>query len=227
MTVMVTHFFTQASQAPPDGPAGPADHCELDLGGDATMISNSSLVAAAVAEAYDFSQFSTMVDVGGGQGRLLSAILAAHPTVNGVLFDQPHVVAGAGRIAEQAGVADRCEIIGGDFFQYLPSGAIAYVLERIIHDWDDEHAVIILTNCRRAMGQRGTLLLVERLLPDGDACARCKPTGTGARIAAGRQERSVAEYRALLWTAGFTLGRVIPTSTSYSIVEGVPFKGTH
>lgn len=181
----------------------------------------------AVASAYNFSAFSTLVDVGGDQGALLVAILMANPGLRGVLFDQPHVVASAGGIVEAAGVADRCEIVGGDLFMSLPSGGAAYLLTRIIHEWDDEHAVAILTNCRRAMGQRGTLLLVEEVRPDCDAFSSSTLTDLTMLVSPGGQERTEAEYRALLAAAGFTLSRVIPTGTRFHIVEGLPIRGTH
>ena len=184
-------------------------------------------VTDAIASAYDFSAFSTLVDVGGDQGTLLVAILAAYPALRGVLFDRPHVVAGAGSIVEAAGVADRCEIAGGDFFRCLPSGGAAYLLKRIVHDWDDERAVAILTNCRRAMGQRGTLLLVEQVLPAGDGSSSGALTDPDMPISPGGQGRTEAEYRALLAAVGFTLTRVIPTGTRFSILEGLPIRGTH
>jgi predicted O-methyltransferase YrrM len=171
----------------------------------------------AIASAYDFSAFSTLVDVGGNQGALLMTILAAYPGLRGVLFDQPHVVAGAGSAVEAAGVADRCEVVGGDLLKSLPSGGAAYLLNGILCDWDDEHALAILTNCRRAMGQRGTLLLVERVLPAGDAL----PASPGGH------ERTAAEYRTLLAAIGFTLARIIPVGDDHSIVEGLALKGTH
>ena len=184
-------------------------------------------VTDAVASAYDFSAFRTLVDVGGQQGALLTAILTAYPALRGVLFDQPHVVSGAGSIMGAAGVSDRCEITGGDFFKYLPSGGAAYLLKRIIHHWDDEQAIAILTNCRRAMGQHGTLLLVEQVLPADDTFASSTLTDLTKPASPGGQERTEAEYRALLAAAGFTLARVIPTGTRLSIVEGAPVKGTH
>jgi hypothetical protein len=181
----------------------------------------------AVASAYDFSAFSTLVDVGGNQGMLLLAILSVNPGLRGVLFDQPHVVASAGSTVEAAGVADRCEIVGGDLFKSLPSGGAAYLLNGIIHTWDDEHGIEILTNCRRAMGQRGTLLLVEQVLPAGDASSSSTLTDLNLRISPGGQERTEAEYRALFAAAGFTLNRVIPTGSRFNIVEGLPIRGTH
>jgi hypothetical protein len=108
--------------------------------------------------------------------------------------------------------------VGGDVFHCLPSGGAAYVLQRVVCAWDDEQAVAILTNCRRAMGQRGTLLLVEQVLAVRDSDAR---GSTGGR------ERTEAEYRALIATAGFTLNRVVPTRARFSIIEGIPLKGTH
>jgi hypothetical protein len=184
-------------------------------------------VTDAIVSAYEFSAFSTLVDVGGNQGTLLTAILSAYPGLRGVLFDQPHVVASAGSTVEAAGVADRCEIVCGDFFKCLPSGGAAYLLKSIIHDWDDEHAVAILTNCRRAMGQRGTLLLVEQVLPAGDAFAFSKLTDLNMLVSPGGQERTETEYRALFAAAGFTLNRIIPTGSRFDIVEGLPIRGTH
>lgn len=181
----------------------------------------------AIVSAYDFSAFSTLVDVGGDQGTLLVAILAAHPGLRGVLFDRPQVVAGAGGTIEAAGVADRCEIVGGDFFACLPSGGAAYLLKDVIGAWDDEHALAILTNCRRAMGQRGTLLLVEQVLSTGDAFADGTPTELTVPVSPGGHQRTEAEHRALLAAIGFTLARVIPVGAGRSIVEGVAIRGTH
>ena len=155
--------------------------------------------------------------MGGDQGALLAAILVANPGLRGVLFDRPHVVADAGALMEAAGVADRCEIVGGDLFKSLPSGALAYLLKDVIREWDDEQALAIVTNCRRAMGQRGTLLLVERLRPADDPVP----------AAPGGHDRTEAEHGALLAAIGFTLARVIPVGSGYSIVEGLALKGTH
>ena len=171
----------------------------------------------AIASAYDFSAFSTLVAVGGGQGALLVAILAANPGLRGVLFDRPHALAGAGSAIAAAGVADRCEIVGGDLFRALPSGGAAYLLEGVIQQWDDEDAIAILTNCRRAMGQRGILLLVEQVRPaDGDV-----------PVSPGGHARTEAEYRALLAAIGFALAHVIPVGAGQSIIEGSAIRGTH
>ena len=171
----------------------------------------------AIASAYDFSAFSTLVAVGGGQGALLVAILAANPGLRGVLFDRPHALAGAGSTIAAAGVADRCEIVGGDVFKALPGGGAAYLLEGVIRAWDDEHAIAILTNCRRAMGQRGILLLVEQV----------RPADGGVPASLGGHARTEAEYRVLLAAIGFALARVIPVGAGKSIIEGSAIRGTH
>jgi hypothetical protein len=136
-------------------------HLEEQALFNATM---SASDPTAVVQAYDWSRFRLVVDVGGGQGTLLAAILSAHPSSRGILFDQPAVVATAGTILDGAGVADRCEAVGGDFFTSVPPGADAYVLKAIIHDWQDELAIAILRTCRSAMPATGRLLLVERVL---------------------------------------------------------------
>ena len=113
--------------------------------------------------AYDFARFGTVADIGGSQGPLLAAILAANPGVRGILFDLPRVVAGAPPVLAAAGVEDRCTVVGGDFFTSVPAGADAYILKYIIHDWDDERAIAILRRCRAATGAGATLLLIEHV----------------------------------------------------------------
>src|SRR3954447_10869313 len=120
---------------------------------------------AAALAAYDFSGIGTLVDVGGGWGQLLAAILPAYPAMRGVLFDLPQVVAGAPPILAAAGVAERCAVVGGDFFAAVPIGGDAYILAGIVHDWGDEQAVAILRACRRVVPPTGRLLLLELMLP--------------------------------------------------------------
>jgi hypothetical protein len=131
------------------------------------MSSMSDTEQAAVLAAYDFSTANTVVDVGGGQGLLLAAILRSNPTARGVLFDLPATFSGA-QILEAADVRDRCVISSGNFFDAVPGGGDVYVLKSVIHDWDDDRAVVILANCRRAMHPAGTLLLIERVIPPGN-----------------------------------------------------------
>jgi len=191
---------------------------------NAAMTSLTSAFDAAVTAAYDFSRLGTLVDVGGGQGALISSILAANPALRGILFDIPPVIENArGRIAE-AGLAGRCELVAGDFFASVPAGGDAYVLKWVIHDWDDEHSVAILGSCRRAMARDGRLLLVERVVPERvDQSADTQGIVLGdlnMLLWTGGRERTAAEYRALLASAGFTLARIVPTATQLSIIEG-------
>lgn len=180
-------------------------------------------VNAGVVASYDFSGVGTLVDVGGGYGALLTSILLANPHVRGMLFDIPPVIEGArGRIAA-AGLAQRCQLVDGDVFVAVPRGGDAYILKWIIHDWDDELSIAILSNCRKAMHDDGTLLLVERVIPQ-----RVKPSAdTASKLLAdlnmllltGGCERTEVEYRALLGAAGFALKRIVPTGTPISIIE--------
>ena len=185
------------------------------------------LTTPPLVAAYDYSRFGTIVDVGGNVGPLLAGILQAHPGVRGVLFDLPYVVANAAPVLAEAGVADRCTVVGGDFFASVPAGADAYILKYIIHDWDDERAVTILTRCREAIEPGATLLLIEQVLP-----ARLE-AGAAAWQAArldlqmlvltsGGRERTESGFRRLLADAGFELRRVIPTQSPFSILEGSP-----
>ena len=191
---------------------------------NAAMTSLTSAFDAAVTAAYDFSRLGTLVDVGGGQGALISAILAANPALRGILFDIPPVIESArGRIGE-AGLAGRCELVAGDFFASVPAGGDAYVLKWVIHDWDDEHSVAILGSCRRAMARDGRLLLVERVVPERiDQSADTQGIVLGdlnMLLWTGGRERTAAEYSALLASGGFTLARIVPTATQLSIIEG-------
>jgi len=191
---------------------------------NAAMTSLTSAFDAAVTAAYDFSRLGTLVDVGGGQGALISSILAANPALRGILFDIPPVIESArGRIGE-AGLAGRCELVAGDFFASVPAGGDAYVLKWVIHDWDDEHSVAILGSCRRAMARDGRLLLVERVVPERvDQSADTQGIVLGdlnMLLWTGGCERTAAEYRALLASGGFTLARIVPTATQLNIIEG-------
>jgi len=170
---------------------------------------------AAVVEAVDLDGVGTIVDVGGGKGALLSAFLEANPSARGILFDRPDVIA-------QAGPIDRCELVGGDFFEEVPVGGDVYVLSRVVHDWDDRRAAILLANCRRAMGDGGRLLVVSRVVPDGDGPHESKLNDLNMLVMRGGRERNEDEFRTLLGRAGFGLARVIPTSSAVSVVEARP-----
>jgi hypothetical protein len=130
------------------------------------MSANSALVGATAAKAYDFSGVDRIVDVGGGQGKVLASILEAHPNVRGVLFDLPRVVEGASAFLAKEGVADRCEAVAGDMFAAVPAGGDIYMLSHVIHDWDDEHSTKVLQTCRRAMASSAKLLILDRVMPE-------------------------------------------------------------
>ena len=152
----------------------------------------------AVVEAYDFTRFASIVDVGGGQGVLMSAILAASPGARGVIFDRPAVIERARARIEGAGIASRCDAVAGDFFVSVPSGADAYLLASILHDWDDERCLAILHCCRRAIPEDGKLLLVEMVIPPGNDPFFGKLLDLEMLVCFGGRERSEDEYRQLL-----------------------------
>jgi hypothetical protein len=187
------------------------------------QMQRTRLVAKEVAQHYDFSGLSTIVDVGGGHGMLLETVLRANPGLHGVLFDRPHAVAGAQAHLEQAGVADRCELVPGDFFDALPAGADVYLLKNIIHDWDDERASRILGNCHVAMPDGARLLLIEHVLParlGASAYHRAiMHDDLAMMLGPGGKERNEYEFRELLRGSGFALAGVKPTGLGFSILE--------
>ena len=186
-----------------------------------TMVGFHGEEPPAVAAAYDFSAFKTVVDVGGATGNLLAAILARHAGPRGVLFDMPHVVGEAPALLQAKGVMDRVRIEAGSFFQNVPAGGDAYVLSHIIHDWSEAQCLTILGNCRKAMMPDGRLLIVEMVLPAGDAPHPGKMLDIVMLVIPGGQERSADEYAALLGKAGFRVNRVVPTASAVSVVEAV------
>ncbi len=179
-------------------------------------------LVGAVIDTYDFSPFTTIVDVGGSYGTLLAAILRSNPAARGVLFDQPHVVAAAAEQLARAGVAERCTTVGGDFFVDVPAHADAYLLAQILHDWNDERSVAILQQCRRAMPAHGKLLVIELVLPPGEEPFVGKWLDLHMLVMVGARERTSAEYEALFQAAGLELVRVVPTPAGPSVVEAVP-----
>jgi hypothetical protein len=188
----------------------------------AAMTSLSAGVVEAVVQSYDFSGVGTLVDVGGGEGAILAEILAANPALRGVLFDLPHVVAGAKDRLEQAGVADRCKVVVGSFFETLPEGVDAYLLKSIIHDWDDAAAIEILRKCRTGIADTGRLLVVERVIQPGNEPDRAKFSDLYMLVALGGRERTAEEFRSLLAKARFRLTDVIDTGSTFYVIEGVP-----
>ena len=166
-----------------------------------------------------------VIDVGGGEGRLLTGILRAYPSLNGAVFDLPRLAEAATRQIATVGLAGRYRFVGGDFFETIPGGFDAYLLKHVIHDWDDESAVRILENCRRAMGPQAKLLLVEGVYPTR---IDSSPESRGAAandvnmlVCTGGRQRSEAEFRSLYAAAGFRLTHIIPTRAAPCVIEGV------
>jgi hypothetical protein len=186
------------------------------------MTGVSILAIEAAVPVYDFTDHRLIVDVGGGHGALLAAVLAQAPTAKGVLFDLPSVVQGAGGPLDAVGVTQRCTITAGSFFDSVPDGGDAYLLKAIIHDWDDASALTMLRNVRTAIAAGGKLLLFELVLPEGAPPHPGMLLDIDMLVNAGGRERTATEYADLLSRAGFRQTRVVPTASPMSIVEGVP-----
>ncbi|MBX7072470.1 MAG: methyltransferase [Pirellulales bacterium] len=198
-----------------------AKHPAAGANFDAAMTAIHGRETAAMIEAYDFSGIDHLVDVGGGNGTLLSMVLARYPNLRGTLYDLPHVVDRNRDKLREAGIADRCRAVGGDFFQNVPTGANAYLMRHIIHDWDDERSIAILDNCRRAMADGGRVLLIEIVLGD-DLKSNFGPMlDLNMLVMPGGKERTAAEYRQLFSAAGLKLSRIIPTTADVSVIEAV------
>jgi hypothetical protein len=182
----------------------------------------SGLVSYAVLLAYDFSKIHTLVDVGGGRGQLLRAVLQVNPQMTGIVFDQESVIHGADGDDVSAG---RCSLVAGDFFESVPAGGDAYILCGVIHDWDDDHSIAILRNCHRAMSDRSRLLVVEAVLPTGDETCFSKFLDLNMMIMSGGRERSREQFRDLFAVAGFELTAIVPTVAPLSVLECTRKKG--
>lgn len=183
------------------------------------MTNASELAVAPIVASYDFTRYRTIIDVGGGHGRLLAAILAATPAAQGVLFDLPHVVAGAEPLLRKHDVADRVRVAEGSFFDRVPGGGDAYILKSVIHDWPDDRAVQILRNVRAAAATGTTVLLVEFVMPNHDREFPGKLVDLQMLVEVGARERTASEYRRLLEQAGLRMTRVLHTAGPFSLVE--------
>lgn len=188
---------------------------------DQGMTDISTQITRGVADSYDFGGLRTLVDVGGGRGRLLSLVLAAHPDLRGVLFDQPAVVAHAAPVLRKAGVLDRCRVVEGNFLFSVPEGGDAYLLSNVIHNWGDDDSVRVLGHCRNAMADGGRVLLAEVVMPDPPEAARTAKFMDLSMLAhIDGKQRTVAEFADLFRRAGLRLTRVLPHRET-SIVEAV------
>jgi hypothetical protein len=190
---------------------------------DEAMTAMSGFVGPAVASAYDFGAWGSLMDVGGGNGMLLATILRAHPNLRGVLADQAHVIERArGRGFLGGELASRASYEECDFFESIPCGCRAYLMKSVIHDWDDEQARAILKNCRKAVPSDGALLLVEYCLGEEAKPSFADSVDVVMLVLTGGKERTEGEFRELLTSSGFRLNRVLPTPAGVSIIEAMP-----
>jgi hypothetical protein len=189
--------------------------------GAAGLSARSAAENAAIVDAYDFGTTDSVMDVGGGEGSLLRAILAAQPRRRGVLFEMPPVVELARAALGSAPEADRCELVEGDFFTAIPGRSSLLLLKKVIHDWPDERAATILRNCRAALPAGGRLLLVENVIPPGNEPSFGKWLDLLMLVYAGGRERTADEYRDQLASAGVAVRRVVPTAANVSVIEAV------
>jgi SAM-dependent methyltransferase len=198
-------------------------HAEAGAAFDEAMASYTAATSNAVVAAYDFSPFQRIVDVGGGNGALLAAILGKAPRAAGVNFDLPPSAERAKARLGALGLAGRCEVLGGDFFEGVPAGGDAYALKMILHDWDDARSIAILKNVRKAIRPDGRLLVMESVVdPASGVGAPAKLLDINMLVMTGGRERTADEFAALFRESGFELGRIVPTGPVLSVIEGRP-----
>jgi hypothetical protein len=186
-----------------------------------TMAAWSRMVAPALAAAFDFGAVGSVADIGGGSGTLLAGVLAAHPGLRGIVFDQPAVVTEAEPVLAEAGVRDRAELVGGDFFVDVPSADV-YVMKSILHDWDDEECVRIVRTIRARAAPGGRLLVVERVLGDPNEDLQGKLSDLHMLVMPGGLERTLDEWRGLLAAGGWELLRTQPLAAGWDLLEAAP-----
>jgi len=181
----------------------------------------ASMLAYAVLTAYDFAGISSIVDVGGGQGTLLEKILQFNPEMRGTVFDTASTIERATQLGHNTW-GRRCSYIAGDFFTSVPQGADAYFLCGVIHDWDDDRAITILGNCRRAMTKNSRLLLVDVIVPDAASASFSKLLDLNMLVMTGGRERTEPEFRTLLDASGYKLTKIVPTMAPQSVIVAAP-----
>jgi hypothetical protein len=173
-------------------------------------------------KAYDFARVKVVVDVGGGNGTLISSILRSNPELEGILFDLPQAVTEAPKLLSVQGVEDRCQIVTGSFFDSVPPGGDVYILSRILHDWSDEKAKLILQNCRKAIKEDGALIIQEAIIPEGDTPSQGKQVDLTMLFLTGGMERTKREWSELLRESGFEFKRAINTGQTWDLIEAKP-----
>jgi hypothetical protein len=189
---------------------------------DAGMTAFHGPETDAMLDAYDFGEIERLADIGGGNGSLIGAVLQRYPNLKGILYDIGHVTQRASQALRTLGLQKRCSVIAGDFFESVPEGADAYLMRHIIHDWPDEQAIRILSNCRRVIPRHGRILLVEFAVPSGNEPSLGKDTDMIMLAFPGGMERTEEQYRVLLERSGFRLSHVTPTRSAVCVIEGRP-----
>jgi hypothetical protein len=185
------------------------------------MTNFSQSVLAPIVEAYDFSGIGTLVDIAGGHGQILTGIVKANLVIQGILFDLPPVIAGAGELLSREGVQGRIQLVSGDFFESVPASCDGYLMKHILHDWNDAECLRILHNIRAVMPSTGKVLIVEMLVPEGNTPDPSKMLDLQMLIMKGGKERTREEFRQLLAEAGFRITRIVPTRSPVVIIEAV------
>lgn len=199
-----------------------AGHAEDNTIFDRAMQGLSRRIADAYLAAYDFGQFHTVVDIGGGNGAFLAALLARHPNVRGVLFDQPHVVAGAAQVLERAGVGERCDVVGDSVFEAVPPGHEAYILKQVLMSFDEEARRAVLRKVRTVCGEATRLLVLESVVGPPNEDQRAKFSDLNMMVVTGGAEHTREEWASLFAVGGFRLSHIVQNTLSLCVIEGVP-----
>lgn len=199
-----------------------AGHPDTQATFDAAMSSGLDVLLRSLADSYDFSKTRTLVDVGGGNGSIAAMLLKRNPSMEAVIYDQPHVLEAAEQYLTSAGVRSRCRLVPGDFFRSIPDGGDVYVLSNIVHDWDDDRALRILQNCRAAMAPVAVMLLIESVLPEHGRSSAAAMMDVNMMVLLTGRERTEAQYRELLAAARLRLTKVAPIYELESLLEARP-----
>ncbi len=199
-----------------------SEHSEQAKIFDAAMTGFHGPETQAMIDAYDYAGINTLVDIGGGNGTVLTAVLKKNPALQGILYDLPGVIDRAKKNLADAGLASRCQTIAGSFFESAPPGGDAYQMRHIIHDWTDEQCHTILSNIRKVIPKHGRLLVIEMVIKPRNEPQPAKWLDLNMLVLPGGRERTEAEYRELYARAGFQLERIVPTPTEVSVIEGKP-----
>ncbi len=186
------------------------------------IAARTSQVTYALLKSYDFSQFKTLIDVGGGLGTVLASILNKFPDLHGCLYDQSSVIEGAKSFLEAQGVISRCNLISGNFFESVPRDFDAYLIKSIMHDWEDEKALAILKNCRASISKNGKLLIIDAVIGRDNAPNPAKWKDLMMMVVYGSRERTEQEFQNLLRTSDFELKKVIALPLPDALIEAVP-----